>query len=87
MGRDGSPNRPFADADTDLDRDNGGLGEPALPKGTNGLQESEKTQVGTVLRTVRSPTEIRTSVGITAGSESPPYLKALMDYRNQKRPW
>ena len=31
MGRDGSPNRPFADGDANLDRDNGGLGEPALP--------------------------------------------------------
>jgi hypothetical protein len=34
LGRDGSPNRPFADGDADLNRDNGGLGEPALPKGT-----------------------------------------------------
>jgi len=34
LGRDGSPNRPFADGDADLNRDNGGLGEPALPKGS-----------------------------------------------------
>ena len=32
MGRDGSPNRPSADGDADLVWDNGGLGEPALPK-------------------------------------------------------
>ena len=30
--------------------------------------------VGTALRAVRSQTEIRTSIGTTAGSESPPYL-------------
>ena len=34
FGRDGSPNRPFAGGDADLFRDNGGLGEPALPKGS-----------------------------------------------------
>ena len=34
LGRDGSPNRPFADGDAELVRDNGGLGEPALPKGS-----------------------------------------------------
>ena len=33
-GRDGSPNRPFVGGDSKLDRDNGGLGEPALPKGS-----------------------------------------------------
>ena len=35
-GRDGSPNRPSADGDADLVRDNGGLGEPALPKAASG---------------------------------------------------
>jgi hypothetical protein len=32
LGRDGSPSRPFADRVPYLDRLNGGLGEPALPK-------------------------------------------------------
>ena len=33
-----------------------------------------------VLRTVRSSTEMRTSIGTTAGSESPPYLNAPANY-------
>ena len=36
LGRDGSPNRPSADGDADLVQDNGGLGEPALPKAASG---------------------------------------------------
>ena len=32
LGRDGSPSRPFAMSASQLDRDNGGLGEPALPR-------------------------------------------------------
>ena len=32
-------------------------------------------QVGTALRAVRSPSELRISIGPTAGSESPPYPK------------
>ena len=31
-GRDGSPSRPFVQRDADIDRLNGGFGEPALPK-------------------------------------------------------
>jgi hypothetical protein len=32
LGRDGSPRRPFAGRYADIDRGNGGLGEPALPE-------------------------------------------------------